>query len=118
MTTTTHVTDTATIQRIRHAEDVLLALHASLLREAAETPLVDEDRRGTLYDAASRVLRVADEVRFVRMDVGELDGPAPSALGLLSTAEMIRDELHRRGLTDEDIAAEVGISAEDVAAMT
>lgn len=68
------VPDTARIQRLRHAEDVLLALHASLLREAAETPLVDEERHGVLHDAASRVRRVADEVRFVRMDVGELDG--------------------------------------------
>lgn len=115
-TTPTHTTaDAPMIRRLRFAEDILMTLHANLLREGADTPLVDAERLHGLYDAASRLLKAADEVRDVRHDVAALSVAAHS-LARVPTAEL-REELHRRGLTDDDIAAEVGITAEEVAAL-
>ncbi|MEB3034766.1 hypothetical protein [[Mycobacterium] nativiensis] len=85
MTATHHdvdgTTDKPLIRRLRFAEDALMALHSNLLREAAETPLADQEQHGGLYDAATRVLRAADELRFVRVDVAELGEPTQLSAG-------------------------------------
>lgn len=102
--------DTPLGRHLRFIEDALMGLSRDLLREAANAPTADEERHTGLHDAASRLRHAADDVRFVRQDVAGL------ALASLSTAEII-GELHRRGVTDDDIAAAVGATAEQLAAL-